>query len=181
MEKVDLKLTKERERIVQEDYSKLNEYFFLFLLVMLQIVVCFKVYFDIQQQRSETEIIITTAVLVVIFLISLYTYGRIQENFRLIAINHDFSQKDALGVVKDLAREQNWNIISASLVGVVAETKKSFLLAEMQMIFVFKTKLVLVGVRPVSGLKGRSPFSFGRRNKLLKVIKGSFAVAKVRL
>ncbi|QHL87469.1 hypothetical protein GU926_08470 [Nibribacter ruber] len=181
MEKINLKLTKERERIIQEDYSKLNEYFILLLLVLLQLGACFKLYTDVQQQKSETELFITLTSFILLFLTSVYAYFRIKENFRLVKINHDSSQKDALGIIKDLASEQNWNIVSASLVGVVTETKATFLLAEMQMIFVFKPKMVLIGVRPVSGLKGRFPFSFERRKKLLKVIRERLAISEAPL
>ena len=169
MNKLNLKATKETGKLVEHGGTKMDDYALLIPVLPITIALGTKVYVsEFVFLTPETEKLVFLGLFTLSLLFSIFSIYKIKGIRDLSSFQTDQSKKEKRKAMKCLAEEQGWKIYVDNQEYFRAGTKPG-ILASKDIIVIYDTYGILVNVRLQQGLRGRFPFTFGKK-KILGLI-----------
>ncbi|SFB33388.1 hypothetical protein [Algoriphagus aquimarinus] len=166
MSNINLTASKETGYLVERGESKLLEYVLMYALIAIAFVLGVKVYVgEFKYETGPTEKTLFIVLFVLVLLLTALSLYQIKLTKKLIFIGYTHTKEEARKALRNLAKEQRWKINYDNQEYFKAFTK-SGVVAGKEITIIYATNGVYTNVRLEYGLRGRFPFTFGKRETL---------------
>ena len=172
MHNLDIKATIETGYLQETESSVSREYVLLLVTPVVSFVLGLLVFNqgNFRYKVGEGWWTFTAILFFLSLVFNIITFFKIKSVNKLVIIDTVDIKETTRKKIKSLIHQQNWITITDNRDLIIAETR-SKISHGCEITLILKKGLVAINVRRKEGFRGRIPFTFGKRRKILKLLR----------